>query len=1036
MHGKSIKRDLRRVLALVIALALVVACLPVVPAQASTPTVKNVILLIGDGMGFEHMEAARAAVGGHVYMDDVNDATGRVTTYSADADITDSAAAATALATGYKTLNRMLGMTPDDDQLTPDEVPTLVELAEDRGLATGLVTTTQMAHATPAGFASHVPHRNQFNNIAAQYFDNFAARGKPIEVLMGGGRNNFDDRAKYTSGVKYGDKTDNRNLIQEFTAKGYQYAANASELERINGDRVLGLFHADNGLTQEQDRLDKGIGQDEPHLADMTAKALEVLAKNSNGFFLMVEGGQIDWASHANDFDNMIGETLAFDRAVKAALDFQATHPGTLVIVTADHETGGLNYNGPNDYTWSSTDHTAALVPIMAEGPGAELFSGTMDNTEIPRKIAQLLNLDRPLVLQHNNAVAGQPTTFTVTSMGLPVPGAIVTVKDAAKDNKTLASLTADVNGQASYTFAAAGDYKLAASKDGYKSTDEFTITVKPAVATAPKKVVLLIGDGMGYEHMKAARAERGSLYMDTVNDATGRMTTHSADAAITDSSSAATAMATGYKINNNVLGILPDGKTSVPTLVELAEDKGLATGLVTTTQIAHATPAGFATHVKHRDMFNTIAAQYFDNFAAKGKPIEVLMGGGRDNFDNRASYTKGAKYGDITNDGRNLINEFTAKGYQFAGTASELARVTGDKVLGLFEPKNGLTQEKDRQPGNTEPHLNEMTAKALDVLAKNSNGFFLMVEGGQIDWASHANDFDNMVGETLAFDDAVKAALDFQANHPDTLVIVTADHETGGLKYNGPNNYSWSSTDHTAALVPVMAEGPGAELFNGTMDNTDIARKIAQLLNLNRPLVLQYDEATAGRPATFTVTSMGMPVPGAVVTVKEGNKTLASLTTDVSGKASYTFAKDGQYQVTATKDGYVDSPEATLGTVPPASGAATITGLAVRDENHQPVTGGLTRGKQYYLTWKAKNNAAGSLPGLAILEVLGGSQPVFLNAARLQVPGSPDTEYSVLFQPSTSGTYTVKGLFWNDWSTNASWQSLADPVETSITVN
>lgn len=564
-----------------------------------------------------------------------------------------------------------------------------------------------------------------------------------------------------------------------------------------------------------------------------------------------------------------------------------------------------------------------------------------------------------------------------------------------------------------------------------------------------PKNVILLIGDGMGFEHIKALRdavydgravykdVYLNHVYMDDVNDATGRMTTHSADAAITDSSSAATAMASGYKINNNVLGILPDGKTSVPTVLELAEDKGLATGLVTTTQIAHATPAGFASHVKHRDMFNTITAQYFDNFAAKGKPIEVLMGGGRDNFDNRAAYTKGVKYGDITNDGRNLINEFTAQGYQFAGTAAELNGVTGDKVLGLFEPKNGLTQEKDRQPGNPEPHLADMTAKALQVLAKDSDGFFLMVEGGQIDWASHANDFDHMLGEIIAFDQAVKAALEFKATHPETLVIVTADHETGGLVYDSATNAAtWSSADHTAALVPVMAEGPGAELFSGTMDNTDIARKIAEVMNLNKPLVLQYDNAVAGRSATFTVTSLGMPVPGAVVTVKEGNKTLASLTADGNGKASYTFAKDGQYQVTATKDGYLDSPAATLGIVHPVSGAATITGLTVQDENHQAVTGGLTRGKQYYLTWKAKKNDAGSLPGLAILEVLGGSQPVFLNAARLQVPGSPDTEYSVLFQPSTSGAYTVKGLFWNDWSTSASWQSLAEPVETSIVVN
>jgi len=555
-----------------------------------------------------------------------------------------------------------------------------------------------------------------------------------------------------------------------------------------------------------------------------------------------------------------------------------------------------------------------------------------------------------------------------------------------------------------------------------------------------PKNVILLIGDGMGFEHVEAARdAAGGHLNMDDVNDAVGRMTTNSANADITDSSSAATAMASGYKINNNVLGLLPDG-TSVPTILELAEDKGMASGLVTTTQIAHATPAGFATHVTHRNQFNKIAAQYFDNFAAKSKPIEVLMGGGQENFDDRAAYYNrtGKSYSD-DNDTRNLLGEFAAQGYQYAENAAALSSVsaaTCDKLLGLFHPNNGLTQEVDRPADCPEPHLVDMTGKALEVLAKDSDGFFLMVEGGQIDWASHANDFENNIGETLAFDDAVEAALDFQAAHPDTLIIVTADHETGGLTYNGPNDYSWSSVDHTAAMAPVMAEGPGAELFNGTIDNTDIARKIAQLLSLSKPLVLQRSGAVAGLPTQFTATSIGLAVADAKITVKKGvNNILATLTTDGSGKACYTFKDAGEYSVFVSKDGYSDSGWIPLN-IGVATAGATISSLSVLDGNQNPVSGALTRGKQYYLKWTARKNSDGSLSGLAIVEALYGSQPVFLNAANLQVNGGQNTEYSVLFQPASSGNYTVKGLYWNGWSNNASWQFLADPVESSINVN
>jgi len=572
-------------------------------------------------------------------------------------------------------------------------------------------------------------------------------------------------------------------------------------------------------------------------------------------------------------------------------------------------------------------------------------------------------------------------------------------------------------------------------------------IPVTPAAAAeTPKNIILLIGDGMGFEHVEAAReAVGGHVYMDDVNDATGRVTTHSADAAITDSAAAATALASGYKTLNRMLGMTPDDDQwtpdEVPTLVELAEDKGLATGLVTTTQIAHATPAGFASHVPHRNQFNNIAAQYFDNFAAKGKPMEVLMGGGRNNFNDRANYTKGVKYGDKT-DNQNLIDEFKNEGYAYAATASELASVNAavyDRVLGLFHATNGLTQEQDRVDkgtGQDEPHLNEMTVKALEVLARDQDGFFLMVEGGQIDWASHANDFDNMIGETKAFDLVVKAALDFQAANPDTLVIVTADHETGGLNYDN-GNATWNSTDHTAALVPVMAEGPGAELFKGDMDNTDIPRKIAQLMNLDKPLVLHQTGATVGVPVEFTVTSLGLPVAGAKVTVKQGvNNTLATLTTGANGKAGYTFKNTGDYSVSVSKDGSLAGNSLALN-VGAAIAGATIDDLFVLDGDFQPVAGDLQLGKQYYLNWKARKNAEGSMSGLAVVEALNGAQPVFLNAANnLEVKGDRDKEFSVLFQPTVKGSLTIKGFYWNGWTNNASWQSLATPLKKAVNVN
>ncbi|MBC7343567.1 MAG: alkaline phosphatase [Clostridia bacterium] len=410
-----------------------------------------------------------------------------------------------------------------------------------------------------------------------------------------------------------------------------------------------------------------------------------------------------------------------------------------------------------------------------------------------------------------------------------------------------------------------------------------------PATGSQPqaKNVILMIGDGMGEEHVEAIRAAKAAagqkLAMDAVDDAKCLMTTYSADSDVTDSSSAAAAMATGYKTNNNWMSVLPDG-TVVPTILEQAEKIGKATGLVTTTQVAHATPAAFASHIMNRNDFNTIAVEEL----ASG--VDVLMGGGRNNFDARP-------------DGRDLITVAKNKGYTYVSTAAEMQAASANRLLGLFHADNGLTPMKKRPADTTEPTLSQMTAKALETLQKDPDGFFLMVEGGQIDWESHANNFDGMIGEGVEFDNAVQKALDFVSQHPDTLLIVTADHETGGLTYNeADGSYKWSSNDHTGATVAVRAEGPGADQFKtAEIDNTDIARKIAAVAGYPKPLVLQSspDDVVAGRQLALKVTSYGLPVEGAVINAN--GDTLGS--TDANGELVCTPDSRGLFSIVAATD-------------------------------------------------------------------------------------------------------------------------------------
>jgi alkaline phosphatase len=341
----------------------------------------NIILMIGDGMGFEHVKLARYVEVGkdqNLTLETLN-YNYSVITLNHLSEITDSAAAGTAMATGVKTLNKHISMAPNGSVLK-----TILEISQDLGKATGVVTTTSIQHATPACFMSHVLLRTEFLEITRQIVEE-----ANVDILLGGG-------LEYFTAQQLLDMQDN----------GYSYVSNKTELANISSGKVLGLF-SDNHMNYELER-DYTLT---PSLREMTSKALEMLQHNSAGFFLMVEGGRIDHGGHDNNKTNVALEAIEFNLAVKEALNFVKTHENTILLVTADHETGGLAITNENldgtfpttglteeqnktiritrtcqiDVSWSTGYHTDKNVPFYGYGAPLEniTINSIMENTEI-----------------------------------------------------------------------------------------------------------------------------------------------------------------------------------------------------------------------------------------------------------------------------------------------------------------------------------------------------------------------------------------------------------------------------------------------------------------------------------------------------------------------------------------------------------------------------------------------------------------------------------------------------------------------------
>ncbi len=352
---------------------------------------RNVIVLVGDGMGSTHTTLTRWYKGAPLSFDAMY--VGGVRTYAADSLITDSAPAATAFACGFKSMDKSVGImacgatipgVPDPGESRCKPIASVLEGAKLSGRSVGLVATSNVQHATPAAFSSHWPDRADYSEIARQqvYQD--------IDVVLGGGRQYLLPTGKG------GTRKDDENLIDVLRSKGYAFAANREEMLKAASPKLWGMF-ADDALAYDLDR--KSLLPGEPGLSEMTAKAIEVLSKNPKGFFLFVEGSKIDWASHANDPVGVISDVLAFDEAVGIALDFARKNGGTMVIALSDHGNGGMSIgNRGTDKAYSRLRHERVVGPLRKAsltGEGIEeALKGDRSEDNVKRVIAKYLGID------------------------------------------------------------------------------------------------------------------------------------------------------------------------------------------------------------------------------------------------------------------------------------------------------------------------------------------------------------------------------------------------------------------------------------------------------------------------------------------------------------------------------------------------------------------------------------------------------------------------------------------------------------------
>lgn len=328
--------------------------------------VKNVVLMIGDGMSLMHIQAAWTCNRGRLWLENAQ-AVGLSETPAVGRLVTDSGSGGTSLATGHKTIYHAVGVDPDGKPLT-----TLIDLAKASGRSAGVAVTCRLWDATPGDFMGHNIDRDNEEDIVGCYPES------NVDFVFGGGYKQFIDRK------------DGRNIFEELEAKGYHISHSVEEMMSYDNVRQWCVpFEVDTPLPDERGDM----------LAQASLRGLELLNKNKKGFFMMIEGSQLDDYGHFNQLDLLMKETLDFDQTIGEVYKWAARDGETLVIVTADHETGGLTVHGGDlasgtvTCNFSNKDHSGTIVPVYAFGPCADQFTGMYSNTEIFWKIKRLLKM-------------------------------------------------------------------------------------------------------------------------------------------------------------------------------------------------------------------------------------------------------------------------------------------------------------------------------------------------------------------------------------------------------------------------------------------------------------------------------------------------------------------------------------------------------------------------------------------------------------------------------------------------------------------
>ncbi len=525
----------------------------------------------------------------------------------------------------------------------------------------------------------------------------------------------------------------------------------------------------------------------------------------------------------ASDPTLILNETEAEDgKGLQATWSYDGTNPAYLhrYIGTVDtwaKEFAGYASQYPYLRMWvNNPSHIPIDIRILLSGEntqnyfdaskmklirrdGTEIYGETNGNSiSVPKQFAGWLAI--PLSLDNLCAAEGYTTLISdfakVTQIQLEVEK-IPTSGEG--DSSTYYYVLDDI----CLSFQLTG--KKQSTDDGNEYAD-YDLSVKGEGQI--KNVIFLIGDGMGYGTLDAARLDRESLYLDAITEnggVAGSVCTTNLYGDITDSAAAGTALATGYLTKNTVLG-LTENLEPVMNLGEYMKQLGKKLGLVTTTYVLDATPAAFAAHTDVRGNFTAIAK----DFLALG--VDVVQGGGRSYLTETVA--------DENGNAKTLIELAQSQyGYTYAKNLQEMNAVTSGKLWGIYQEENMPWVSEN---STTDPTLAQMTTKSLELL-ESEDGFFLMVEGSKIDLAGHSNSAEDTRLETLAFDDAIKVAMDYADTHPGTLVIITADHETGGVRVAQDGTISYYTTSHTDELVPYYAYGTGAEYFRDLTVNTQL---------------------------------------------------------------------------------------------------------------------------------------------------------------------------------------------------------------------